>query len=268
LNHLRGEQAALEARAVWRAPSDKAPVEKSSAPTRLDAAARSRRTEETKRRFEQLWEDPAFVRLMVLRMHLPLDRQYGSLFQALKLSPPELERLKNALIEKQLAVADARRLARDHLSGSDQSRFVATVSTDSDKPIEVVLSRQGFQQYQIYESTWPLRRRILDVAERLEHLGQPLGAPQIDELLEALKQEVPPEKGGGSYSAIACFPSGFLEQAKPVLTGVQFETLLRMNEELQAIDALTQMQKPGPPAALSPVSAPLEPESPSHYTSR
>lgn len=251
---LQTEQSALEARELWHEPVRHSSEKKSRTPGFPDAAERTRISLETRLRYQQLWNDPAFVRLMLLRLRLSLDRQYGAFFRSESLPPGEVDRLKDALVEKQLALADARRLTRDQWSDAEQRDFTKSVTGEVDKALGAILGPERFSRYQAYEKTSPLRSRVTEIAERLAYRDLPLKAAEKAALLDALTREIALPEGALTYPPVTRFPARAMDRAEKILSPAQFQALREFDAEDRAIEALAQTRQRAVRPALAQVN--------------
>ncbi|HEU5078392.1 MAG TPA: hypothetical protein VFT72_04230 [Opitutaceae bacterium] len=205
-------------------------------------------------RFMALMDDPAFSKLWMAEQRGQLDNRYAALFRNLKLSPAELEKFKNLLVEKQNSFRDVMAAARaqgiDPRDNRDQFRaLVAQTNSEIDNNIESTLGSAAYQQYKQYEQTLPVRNVVDQLDQRLSYSNTPLNDAQADQLVQVLAQAMPNKNGSDSSpfrnNGRVNLTDQAIAQASSVLTPDQVNTLKQIQSEQQAQRQMQQLIRQG-----------------------
>ena len=220
--------------------------------------------------FLAMMDDPKFAKLMATEQRGMLDNRYASLFKNLKLSPEQLQKFKDLLVEKQDSMRDVMQAARAQGLDprSDRAAFqqlVAQTNAELDATIASTLGAQGYQQYQQYEQTLPERNLVSQLDQRLSYSATPLTQEQQDQLIQVLSQSAPPTNpdrlarsgpNGPRYNVT----DQSIASASTVLTPDQVAALQQLQQEQQAQRAIFQQmrnQQPGGGNTGAPTAAPV-----------
>ncbi len=150
-----------------------------------------------------LMQNPEFARAMVTQQKAALDLRYADLFRQLNLSPEQVDRLKNLLIERQSAAADVMAAAREQgIEGRDAREqlreLVRTTQAETDEAIRAYLGESGYDAYKTYEQTQPQRMLVGQLETKLSYSSTPLQTAQMDQLVRILAETAPDSGRGGS----------------------------------------------------------------------
>ena len=237
-------------------------------------------------RFMAMMDNPEAQRLMAIQQKAGLDPRYASLFRALNLSPADLEKFKNLLVERQTTVMDAMTAARAQgLTGPENRdairQVVANAQAEVDNTIRSTLGDAAFAQYQTYEQTLPERNVVSQLQQRLSYSSAPLSDEQSNQIIALLAAAAPqPVPGSGpSNAAVAAAlnPGGgpgplrngggvpitdaVIAGSQGILNSTQIAALTQLQQEQQAQAQLrAQMrassQQPATPTGTAPATAP------------
>lgn len=234
--------------------------------------------------FMAMMEDPNFAQLWSAQQRAQLDGRYADLFKNLKLSPAELEKFKNLLVEKQTSFRDVTAAARaqgiDPRENRDQMRqLIQQANQEIDSNIQSVLGADGFAQYKQFEETAPQRNVVSQLDRRLSYTSTPLNQSQSDQLVQILAQNTAPSSNGnqgGGFRGAAGLGEGRVQvtdqaiaQASSVLTPAQVSALQQLQSEQQAQQqlwqAMRQQRNAAPGTSTTPITrtTPGTPKSPS-----
>ena len=213
-------------------------------------------------RFFALLDDPEVQRLAAVQQRASLDERFAALFRSLRLTPEQLERFKDLLVEKRAAVADVMAAARAEGMTGRESRdelraLVQNAQGEVDASIRSLLGEAGFLQYESYERTLPQRGTVERLNERLSYSGNPLSAGQAEQLVQVLAAN-PGERAPGDRANLAVAAPGArfgltgggggapitdqaIAQASTVLQPKQLEALQQLQQEQQAQAQLGQI---------------------------
>ena len=212
-------------------------------------------------RFFALLDDPDVQRLASVQQRAALDERFAALFRNLKLTPQQLEKFKDLLVEKRAAVADVMAAARtEGLTGRenrDELRaLVQNAQAEVDASIRTLLGESGFQQYESYEQTLPQRNTVERLGQRLSYTSAPLSVDQTERLVQVLAAN-PGERAAGSRANVMfATPGGRIglggaggapitdqavAQAATVLQPTQLQALQQLQQEQQAQSQLGQI---------------------------
>ncbi|HWL14631.1 MAG TPA: hypothetical protein VNR00_03430 [Opitutus sp.] len=206
-----------------------------------------------RRRFAAVMENPEIQRLMTLQHKAALDGRYAALFRALKLTPEQLEKFKNLLVERSSAVVDVAAAAREQgiTRRSDREAFdklVADAQAEIDANIRATLGETGFSDYKKYEQTMPQRSVVNQLEQRLSYSSTPLTPQQTAQVVDILAATAPRNDGGANVT-FGSGPGGgpvgrvpitdaAIQQSLGVLAAPQIEALRQLQQEQQAQAAL------------------------------
>lgn len=199
--------------------------------------------------WQALMESPEVQQLMSLRARGQLDGRYAALFAKLRLSPAQLERLQQLLVDKQNTMRDVTSAMRDQglstrRDNADQVRsLVQAANAEIDNQIRSELGEAVYAQYQEYERTQPQRSFVERVQQRLSYSGEPLSEQQAASLVSVLAQASTAEtsqpnrgpfgfRGGGGGNVTLSDTT--VAQAGTFLTASQVKALQDMQREQQA----------------------------------
>lgn len=147
-------------------------------------------------------ESPEMRRLMAVGQKGQLDTRYAALFRTLGLPAPQLEKLKQLLIDKQNVALDVMAAARSQgLTGPDSRGQIQTLmqqaNSEMDSSIKGLLGDSGYQQYQQFERTQAQRGVVDQLASRLSYSDSPLTPQQAEQLVQLLASTAPAAPTGG-----------------------------------------------------------------------
>ncbi len=260
---------------VWEAEkraTAPAPVEATAASARTDPAGAAESRPEAPRggggrgnQMAAMLNNPDFVRAMALQQKAALDGRYADLFRRLKLSPDQINRLKDLLVERQSVGMDVMAAAREQgLDGRNSREQLRTLMQEGEaavnSEIQSLLGTEGFAAYQTYEQTQPQRNVVDQLETRLSYSSAPLSEAQSDQLVRILAETSPAPAnrtvGGGNtlnlvaaagrggaglaqvagvaVGATAVITDSSIAQAQTVLAPAQVEALKQIQAEQQA----------------------------------
>jgi len=208
--------------------------------------------------FLAMMDDPKFAKLFAAEQRGQLDNRYAALFKNLKLSPEQLAKFKDLLVEKQDSMRDVLQAARAQGLDprNDRAAFqqlVSQTNAEIDANIASTLGADGYQQYQQYEQTLPERNLVSQLGQRLSYSSTPLSQDQQDQLIQLLSQSAPPTNTdnlarGGPNGPRYNVTDQAIASASTVLTPDQVAALQQLQQEQQAQRAIFQQmrnQQPG-----------------------
>lgn len=205
--------------------------------------------------FAALMDQPEMQRLMALQQKGALDARYSQLFKSLNLTPEQLERFKNLLVEKSTAMMDVLAAARQQGINprSDRDAFQKLVSdaqAQVDDSIRSALGDVGYQQYKNFEQTQPQRAVVGQLEQRLSYSSTPLSDEQANQLVNILASTSSATNRNGNQpfffgaGQVAAGAAGFggrvtitdatINQALGVLAAPQIDALKQLQQEQQA----------------------------------
>ena len=246
----------LEAELAAQAPKEE-PGATSDAPGENgDPTVRPRpRRNEFRNEFAALMDKPEIQRLLAVQQRAALDARYADLFKSLNLTPEQLEKFKNLLVEKSTAVMDVMAAAREQGANprTDRDAFrklVADAQADVDASIRATLGETGFAQYKEYEQTQPQRGLVDQLEQRLSYSSTPLTPEQSAQMVKILAATSPTKAGaatrvvvGGPGQMVAGavgmggkvkITDATINQSLGVLAAPQIDALRQIQEEQQA----------------------------------
>jgi hypothetical protein len=279
---LTSQNASLRSAATStgaRPPPDTMPVNKPF----TTAVARGRMP----RPMEAL-DSPEMRQLMAIEQKGRLDGRYAALFKALRLSPDQLDRFKQLLVDKQNTAMDVMAVAhrQDLLSpgsGADLATMVKKEQDVVDSSIRSLLGETAYEEYQDYERTRSQRGVVDQLASRLSYTDAPLSPQQAEALVDLLAAErstqpqpVRPDPAaagmrvaiaaGGGDTMVSFGPMGgdgapisdaSLAGAQTVLSEAQLSALRQLQAEQQAQQQMSELLRRSMPMPMQ-TSAPAQ----------
>lgn len=222
------------------------------AATEDPAASQSRQRNNNRPNFAALMANPEFAKAMTVQQRAALDTRYAELFKKLNLSPADLEKFKDLLLERQTARMDVMTTARDQGLDPRENRdelrkLTAEAQAEVDASIKTAMGDTVYDQYQSYETTQSERNVVTQIDQRLSYSSTPLTSTQSDFLINALASSSTAAEGtdqplgggggpgnwGGNNNS-ATITDAVIQQAQSVLTANQVEALKQVQTEQQA----------------------------------
>lgn len=257
------ERAALQKR-IWDAEKRSASLEKklaerskpdADAPAESEEAAPANafRGRRGRGAFFALMENPEMQKLMHVEQKAALDNRYAALFKKLNLTPEQLEKFKNLLVEKQTSMMDVFAAAREQGINPREDpeafhKLVADAQGEVDASIKAALGDSDYAQYKAYEQSLPQRNTVGQLEQRLSYSSTPLSDSQSESLVQILAS-TGATNGGGMRGPFGGGPGmgpntqitdATIAQAQGVLAGPQLDALKSLQQEQQA---RTEMQQ-------------------------
>ena len=240
--------------ASFTAPAPAAPAEvEPAAPAEDPNAAQRQRANNNNGRpnLAALMANPAFVQAVTTQQRGALDAHYADLFKKLNLSPDQLAKFQNLLLERQAARFDVMNAARESgLNNRDNRDEIRKLTADAqaevDANIKSALGETAFNQYKTYDATQSQRTVVSQLDQRLSYSSSPLTDTQNDFLVNALYASSTPSTGndaapqagpGGNWGGrgnTTPITDKVIEQAKSVLTPAQVTALQQLQAEQKA----------------------------------
>jgi hypothetical protein len=219
-----------------------------------DRAGGSRRAE-----FAALMNDPAVVRLMNEQQKAGLDGRYAALFKQLNLTPEELERFKNLLVEKRTALRDVLVAAREQGLAPGQNRgelrtLVEQSNAEIDSSIRELLGPEKYNTYQTYETTGAQRSLVEQIDRSLSYTSAPLTAAQNQALVKIFAQSATAVSSAPRPGLLFAGPDGvgagrvtitdtMVNQAAAILSPTQLAAVKTQQASQQAERQLRELMR-------------------------
>lgn len=230
----------------------RAELEAERTETRTRAAERTRPAAGTQvaRSVPNVLENPAMQRMLATGMRAALDQRYGTLFRQLKLSPAELEKLKDLLTERQMSTLDAMNAARAQgVAAGELPALMSKVQADIDQGIRQLLGDERYPRYENFNQHSASYAALDQVERRLSYTNAPLDATQSEALLRILIETAPPAPAEGGIPARNMIVQSFAGAAAPILgamsgPAITNETIARASTVLSPAqtEVLRQLQ--------------------------
>lgn len=148
-------------------------------------------------------QKPEIQRLLATQQKAALDARYAGLFKSLNLTPAQLDKFKNLLVEKQTSMMDVMTAAREQginprMDPKGFQTLMAGTQAEIDASIKAAIGDQAFDKYKNYDQTAPQRGTTDQLSQRLSYTGAPLTAEQSAAMLQILSQTAPARTGAGT----------------------------------------------------------------------
>jgi hypothetical protein len=225
------------------------------AATPADEAAGQNRQRNNRPNFAALMANPEFAKAMAIQQRAGLDARYADLFKQLKLSPAQLEKFKDLLVERQTArmdvMATAREQGLDPRANRDElKKMTDEAQAEVDASIKTTLGESVYNQYQTYDATQSQRALVSQVNNILGYSSTPLNETQSAFLITALGTgaTATADQGGGpggwgGATNRATITDAVIEQAQAVLFPAQVEVLKQVQAEQQAQQKVRELMR-------------------------
>lgn len=220
-------------------------------------------------------DNPEVKKLVGIQQRAALDARFAALFRELKLSPSNLEKFKQLLVDKQTAILEVRTAAQTQsMAGKDPREAIREMltkaQTDADNAIRSALGDTGFKKYQTYEETLPERTTINQLEQRLSYSSSPLTSEQTEKLIAIMAENSPsrnvPAAAAASFAALRSIssPAAFaapiaaaaITRSESVLNSEQMAAFRQLQQEQEAKAQLSQQFRSGPSVIRPPGGAP------------
>jgi hypothetical protein len=218
--------------------------------------------------FGAFMDNPAVQKLLSIQQKAGLDSRYAALFKQLNLSPADLDKFKNLLVEKQATVRDAVTAARAQgVSAGDNrdalKQVISNAQAEVDDNIKTVLGGDAYSQYQTYEQTQPERNLVTQLQQRLSYSATPLTDEQANQVIAIMAANAPQtgSNSGGLGGGFGPFGGGrnggppitdaVVAAAQGVLSDTQVAALTQLQQEQQAQAELAAQMRAARQAATS-----------------
>ncbi|MBC7365723.1 MAG: hypothetical protein H7343_02740 [Undibacterium sp.] len=141
-------------------------------------------------------QKPEIQRLVATQQKAQLDARYAALFKSLNLTPAQLDKFKNLLVEHQTSMMDVMTAAREQGLNprTDPKGFQALLAgtkAEIDASIKTAIGDSAYAQYKNFDQTAPQRSTTDQLTQRLSYSGTPLTADQSAAMFQILSQTAP-----------------------------------------------------------------------------
>lgn len=206
-----------------------------------------------------------FLQHLTLHQHARLDEAFAALFRELNLTPGELARFKQLLVDKFNVDLDVlayvKRTPSARITTDEASRAVRQARHEIDAAIRATLGDERFETFQDYEQSLPARIIVARLQTRLSYTDDPLQPAQAEALVTALRDTPTPTLNpksrpaplaptdGVPPPAVSANPANTLTRvdeapllaaARPVLTAAQLNAFSQVAREESAGAALRE----------------------------
>ncbi len=216
--------------------------------------------------FMAAMQKPEIQRLLATQQKAALDSRYAALFKSLNLTPAQLDKFKNLLVERQASVMDVMAASNGQgLNRDEMRKLVEGSQAEIDASIKAAIGDAAYSQYQNYDKTAAQRTTTDQLTQRLSYSGTPLTADQSAAMLQILTQTAAARtaatgattnvavaidtgggRGGGGIAMNFGGGSGTqitdatIAMAQGVLSGPQVEALKQIQTEQKAQQQISQ----------------------------
>ncbi|MEI6051237.1 MAG: hypothetical protein WCQ44_00920, partial [Opitutaceae bacterium] len=124
-------------------------------------------------------QKPEIQRLLATQQKAQLDARYASLFKNLNLTPAQLEKFKNLLVERQTSMMDVMTAAREQginprTDPKGFQQLIAGTQGEIDASIKAAIGDNAYSQYKNFDQTAPQRGTTDQLSQRLSYSATPL----------------------------------------------------------------------------------------------
>jgi len=204
-----------------------------------------------------MMKDPQMKEMIRAQQKMALDRMYGSLFKQLNWPAGDVDKLKDLLLERQMALAEA---GMSMMSGSAEDRQRAveetkTVKADYDKKLQDFFGPEGYKVFQDYDNTVGERMQIGMFKDSLPS-DAALSEQQESDLIAVMyeeRQALPPssllnnktadpsqlseENIAAALKQLEQLQQRYAERAAEILSPAQLEQFSKWQQQWSAMQA-------------------------------
>lgn len=156
--------------------------------------------------FATLMQKPEIQKLLAIQQKVQLDSRYATLFKNLNLTPGQLDKFKNLLVERQASMMDVMSAAREQ--GIDPRKdpagyrsLIASTQADIDSSIKTAIGDDAFGQYKNYDQTERQRGTVDQLQQSLSYGSTPLTSEQSAKMVQILTQTGPQRTNAATAAA-------------------------------------------------------------------
>lgn len=245
LQHAESELAAAN-----RSSAELAALPGDPGPAKVPPRPRAMREENP---LQKLLEDPKLQVLWFAQQRAELGRGYGPFFRAQQLSPAQVERLSDLIIQSQMQKHDLSEIRRtggvpfnDPGMTAQRDRGAAELKAG----VVAVLGEEGYAKLEDYTRALDVRIFVAKVAGDAAVEGKPISREQAEALVQVLANATPNYAQGGRADLGRIDWAKAEEQALNVLTPAQGQILRTDNLMLggsnrRAIELITAVSRAG-----------------------
>ncbi len=170
-----------------------------------------------------LMQDPVFIRALMSHQRTLLDSRFAELFRRLELTPDELEKVRELLIEKQNSALDVLMLSHQdvdlRVASAEVNAAAEMARGEVDEAIALTLGPERYAVFRRYEETLPQRATVQQLAQRLSYSDTPLRSEQAEALVDLMV-----DIGGEVRNAlpgVSLVVNPDTQQAVPIVHGME-----------------------------------------------
>ena len=193
-------RAELAARPVVQlaAPPAAAPAVEAAPPVAAQASAESTRTTgitEVVKRQQALLADAEYLKARRNQVRVTLRERYAGLAQQLGISPQQMDKVIDILVESQLRDSDqttdllANGMPHDAASVAEMQRQAEQYQQQLKTDVSALIGEDGFNQLMEFEETQPSRTRVNNLTTLLARGGHPMTPAQTQSLTRVIIAE-------------------------------------------------------------------------------
>jgi hypothetical protein len=190
--------------------------------------------------FSELFDDPHYAQVYRTWLRQRNEERYAPLFASLSLSPTDLARLKDLLVQKEMSVEDVEgvltteaMLAKKTVDAREVSQTKTRVIRAFDEEIRQTFGSAVWVQYQGSSARLAGSQEFLDqLTLRLSYSPAPLASEQITQLSAIYNTTRQAAFAKGDYSS--GITDAFVADAQTILNPDQVKGLLQIQTELRA----------------------------------
>lgn len=177
-------------------------------------------------------DDPEVRHLMDLQRLAGINRAYGEFLQNAHLSPEQVQKFQQLMLDRQRAETDVLAAAADQginpsTNPTEFRQMVRAAQSDIDKQIQQTLGPDGYQQFTQFQQQTNQRGVVNQLAADLSYTDAPLSDQQKTAVLAIVQSTNRP--GGNAITTKT------LNQAQGVLSAQQFQALQNI-QQLQTVN--------------------------------
>jgi hypothetical protein len=157
-----------------------------------------------------------------------LAPSYQSMYASAHLSPEQIDRFEELMTEAEQDRLDLQAAAKTQGLATNDPTLAKTRQQAEEKLQSAqreILGDTGYQELERWNRQRPLRGFTSLLANLVAPSGEPLTAPQCDQLLDILSRTSSQYQAGGQADILTVDSKLAVQEAKPLLTPIQFSAL-------------------------------------------
>jgi len=197
--------------------------------------------------------NPEAQRLMAEQIRSQIEKRYAALFPKLNLTPEQLSKFEDLLIDRQTAPMDVLSAANDQGVSNPQDfmKLVESAQADIDGQIKTALGDANFGQFQDFQQNQAAQNMVNQLKSNLTKTDTPLTPDQSAQLAQLMAHSSSPSGGGTPFGGAGGpqITPDIITQSQGFLSAPQVQALQQIQQQQQTAQRLRQIMLQGSASA-------------------